>query len=76
MKQPTIRDVALRAAASPASVSRHLAKSASLPPTMAKRIDEAIAALGYRPNGCCQTKSPQRLVVIASVHEQPVPLFQ
>ena len=25
---------------------------------------------------CCQTKSPQRLVVVASVHEQPVPLFQ
>jgi LacI family transcriptional regulator len=50
MKQPTIRDVALRAAASPASVSRHLAKSASLPPAMAKRIDEAIADLGYRPN--------------------------
>jgi hypothetical protein len=28
------------------------------------------------PDGCCQTKSPQRLVVVASVHEQPVPLFQ
>ena len=26
--------------------------------------------------GCCQTKSPQRLVVVASVYEQPVPLFQ
>src|SRR3984957_18184725 len=50
MKQPTIRDVALRAAASPASVSRHLAKSASLPPAMATRIDKAIADLGYRPN--------------------------
>ena len=25
---------------------------------------------------CCQTKSPQRLVVVASVHEQPVPIFQ
>ena len=25
---------------------------------------------------CCQIKSPQRLVVVASVHEQPVPLFQ
>jgi hypothetical protein len=25
---------------------------------------------------CCQTKGPQRLVVIASVDEQPVPLFQ
>jgi hypothetical protein len=25
---------------------------------------------------CCQTKSPLRLVVVASVHEQPVPLFQ
>jgi DNA-binding LacI/PurR family transcriptional regulator len=27
-----------------------LAKSVSLPPAMAKRIDEAIADLGYRPN--------------------------
>jgi hypothetical protein len=26
--------------------------------------------------GCCQTKSRQRLVVVASVHEQPIPLFQ
>ena len=50
MKHPTIRDVASRAGASPASVSRHLAKSVSLPPAMAKRIDEAIADLGYRPN--------------------------
>jgi LacI family transcriptional regulator len=50
MKQPTIRDVASRAGASPASVSRHLAKRAALPPAMAKRIDEAIADLGYRPN--------------------------
>jgi LacI family transcriptional regulator len=50
MKHPTIRDVASRAGVSPASVSRHLAKSVSLPPAMAKRIDESIADLGYRPN--------------------------
>jgi hypothetical protein len=30
----------------------------------------------HEAGGCCQTKSPQRLVVVASVHEQPVPLFQ
>jgi hypothetical protein len=30
----------------------------------------------FGAEGCCQTKSPQRLVVVASVHEQPVPLFQ
>ena len=29
-----------------------------------------------RARGCCQTKGSQRLVVVASVHEQPVPLFQ
>jgi LacI family transcriptional regulator len=50
MKQPTIRDVASRAGASPAYVSRHVAKSVSLPPAMAIRIDKAIADLGYRPN--------------------------
>jgi protein ImuA len=31
---------------------------------------------GLRHGGCCQTKRPQRLVIVASVHEQPVPLFQ
>jgi hypothetical protein len=53
-----------------------------------ERIDEEIKALnegkkevfaeakGEGFDGCCQTKSPQRLVVVASVHEQPVPLFQ
>ena len=43
-------------------------------PLVALIIAVGIGYVGAR--GCCQTKSPQRLVVVASVHEQPVPLFQ
>jgi transposase len=37
---------------------------------------KAFARTGKSFHGCCQTKSRQRLVAVASVHVQPVPLFQ
>ncbi len=46
----TIRDVALLAGVSPATVSRHLNKSIVLPAETAERIAQACATLGYRPN--------------------------
>ncbi|SCM71402.1 Transcriptional regulator, LacI family [uncultured Pleomorphomonas sp.] len=50
MKQPTIRDVAVFAGVSPASVSRFLNNKTVLPPDMAATIDRAVKTLGYRPN--------------------------
>lgn len=49
-KSPSLSDVAKAASVSPATVSRHLNRSISLPQDTAERIDRAVAALKYRPN--------------------------
>ena len=49
-KPPSLQDVATRALVSPATVSRYINGSLTLPADTAGRIDAAIAALGYRPN--------------------------
>ena len=42
-----------------------------------ERCDDCgLTRIAYDSCRCCQTKGSQRLVVVASVHEQPVPLFQ
>lgn len=45
-----LQDVAAAANVSPSTVSRYLNKRIELPPETARRIDEAISALDYRPN--------------------------
>jgi LacI family transcriptional regulator len=52
MKQagPNIQAVARTAGVSPASVSRYLNGRITLPDETARRIEAAVAALGYRPN--------------------------
>ena len=47
---PKLGDVAKAARLSSASVSRYLNGSLRLPPETARRIDAAVAALGYRPH--------------------------
>lgn len=49
-KPPSLQDVANAAGLSPATVSRYLNGSLSLPPATAQRIDKAIKALDYKPN--------------------------
>ena len=49
-KSTSLNDVAKAANVSPATVSRHLNRSISLPKDTAARIDRAVAALKYRPN--------------------------
>jgi LacI family transcriptional regulator len=49
-KAPTIRDVARAADVSPATVSRYLNKSLSLPSATAGRIERACKLCDYRPN--------------------------
>ena len=47
---PTIRDVAHRSGVSPMTVSRVVTGSARVRPETRRRVEEAIAALGYVPN--------------------------
>lgn len=47
---PKLGDVARAASLSSASVSRYLNGSLRLPPETARRIDAAVASLGYRPH--------------------------
>ncbi|WP_137155666.1 LacI family DNA-binding transcriptional regulator [Rhizobium sp. FKL33] len=49
-KPPSLQDVARTAGLSPATVSRYLNGSLSLPPETAGRIDHAIETLNYQPN--------------------------
>ncbi len=47
---PTLRDVARRAAVSPATASRVLNGSTTVSPAIRQRVEEAIRAVGYTPN--------------------------
>ena len=49
-RPPTIRDVALAAGVSPSAVSRYLSRQLVLSAETGRRIDDAVATLGYRPN--------------------------
>jgi len=49
-RHPTIANVARSAGVSPATVSRYLNKTLSLPAPTASRIDKAVQRLTYRPN--------------------------
>ncbi|MBV9671765.1 MAG: LacI family DNA-binding transcriptional regulator [Verrucomicrobia bacterium] len=53
----TIRDVAKAASLSPTAVSRYLNRAIVLPPDSAARIEEAVRALDYRPNGLARNLS-------------------
>jgi LacI family transcriptional regulator len=50
MQRVTVRDVAARAGVSVSTVSRYLNGSLRVRPSVAERIDGAVAALGYRPH--------------------------
>ena len=49
-RMPTVKDVAEQAGVSVGTVSRVLSGEASVKPSLRERVNEAIAALGYRPN--------------------------
>jgi LacI family transcriptional regulator len=56
-RQSTIRDVARAAGVSPATVSRYLNKTLTLPPATGKQIQQACEELAYRPNRLAQRLS-------------------
>lgn len=55
MSGPTIRDVAARAGVSVATVSRVISGSDSVTPSTRQRVEEAMTALGWRPNQAART---------------------
>lgn len=57
LRPPTISDVAKASGLSAATVSRHLNGNLILPQDTAARIDNAVAALGYRPNASARRLS-------------------
>lgn len=66
-KPPSLQDVARAAGLSPATVSRYLNGSLSLPQDTSDRIDAAIAALNYRPNPHARSLSRGRSDTIGLV---------
>lgn len=49
-RMPTVKDVALKAGVSVGTVSRVLAGEAAVKPALRDKVNDVIAALGYRPN--------------------------
>jgi LacI family transcriptional regulator len=66
-KPPSLQDVARAAGLSPATVSRFLNGSLTLPQDTAERINAAIAALNYRPNPHARSLSRGRSDTIGLV---------
>jgi LacI family transcriptional regulator len=66
-KPPSLGDVAKAARLSPAAVSRYLNGSLTLPHATSRRIDDAIAALNYRPNPHARSLSRGRSDTIGLV---------
>lgn len=64
---PTIRDVARRSGVSPMTVSRVVTGSARVRPDTRRRVEEAIAALGYVPNHLARGFSRQKTGALALI---------
>lgn len=65
--QPTIRSVADHAGVSKSLVSRVLRGSPHVSPDKKRAVEEAIKALGYRPNGAARSLSERRTRAIGVV---------
>ena len=62
---PTIGDVAALAGVSRSAVSRTFTEGASASPATARRVREAAAAIGYRPNLVARSLSTRRSHIVA-----------
>lgn len=65
--RPTIRQVAERAGVSTATVSRALSGARSVSPELARRIEDAVAELGYSSNGIASSLRRNRSDTIGMV---------
>ncbi len=66
-KIPTVKDVALRAGVSVGTVSRVLAGEAAVKAALREKVNEAIHALGYRPNVMARALRTSRTDVIGLI---------
>jgi len=66
-RRPTIHDVARRAGVSPATVSQTYTGNRTVAADTRRRVREAAAALGYRPDPLAQSLRRSRLGVIALI---------
>jgi DNA-binding LacI/PurR family transcriptional regulator len=67
----TVRDIAEHAGVSVQTVSNFLSQRYRTLPENARRIEEAISALDYRPNAAARSLRAQRAFAIAAVLEDP-----
>lgn len=66
-RMPTVKDVAEQAGVSVGTVSRVLSGEASVKPSLRERVNEAIAALGYRPNVTARALRTSKTEVIGLI---------
>jgi LacI family transcriptional regulator len=66
-KRPTISDVAGAAGVSTATVSRVLNGAASVDAQLARRVHDAVAALGYRPSGVARSLRRERTTILCLI---------
>jgi LacI family transcriptional regulator len=64
---PTMRDVAERAGVSVATVSHVINETHYVSPELRQRVEDAIEALGYRPNRLAQALSKQTIPLLALI---------
>ena len=64
---PTVKDVATRAGVSVGTVSKVLSKDPTVKPALRARVQEAVAALGYRPNLAARALRTNEIDVIGLV---------
>lgn len=69
--KPTVTDVARLAGVSPMTVSRVTNAAAGVLPETRRKVDEAIAALGYVPNVAARALAGARQFRVAMLHSNP-----
>ncbi|MBT2186096.1 LacI family DNA-binding transcriptional regulator [Sphingobium nicotianae] len=75
MRKANIADVALRAGVSTKSVSRVLNDEPNVRPQMRAKIEEAIEALGYKPDLAARSLSSGRSFIIGLLFDNPSPNY-
>lgn len=71
----TIKDVAKRTGLSPSTVSRALNKSGYVDPETQRRIDEAVAELGYQPNWMARSLKGKPLHLVGLIMPEVTSLY-
>lgn len=75
MNRPTITDVAKRAGVTGKTVSRHINRDGPVSAKTREKIEEAIAALQYRPNIAARSLKSAKSFLIAVFNNNPSPHY-